>query len=126
MSFLTENIVRRVALAPRVFAIQAPRTFSTSFAAHRTATEAVKDTAKKVDRAVSDKIVDGIEVGETVTGKIKEGAEQVTGSHAASKAAELKGEAKGKASELQGEAKGAAKEAKGKVKGATEELKNKL
>ncbi|KAJ3523786.1 hypothetical protein NM208_g12318 [Fusarium decemcellulare] len=63
MSFLTENIIRRVALAPRVIAIQTPRTFTTSFALQKTATETVKDAAKKVDRAVSDKIVDGIEVG---------------------------------------------------------------
>ena len=63
MSFLTENVIRRVALAPRVIAFQAPRTFTTSFALQRTATDAVKDTAHKVDRVVSDKIVDGIEAG---------------------------------------------------------------
>ncbi|KAJ3537379.1 hypothetical protein NM208_g6342 [Fusarium decemcellulare] len=126
MSFLTENIIRRVALAPRVIAIQTPRTFTTSFALQKTATETVKDAAKKVDRAVSDKIVDGIEVGETVAGKVKEGAEEVTGGSATGKAAELRGEAKGKASELKGEAKGAAEQAKGKVKGAAEEVKNKL
>jgi hypothetical protein len=63
MSFITQNVIRRVALAPRVIAFQAPRSFTTSFAAQRTATDAVKETAKKVDRVVSDKIVDGIETG---------------------------------------------------------------
>ncbi|KAM0426885.1 hypothetical protein ACHAPT_007781 [Fusarium lateritium] len=119
-------ILRRAVLAPRVIAVQAPRTFTTSFAAQRTAGEVVKDAAKKVDRVVSDKIVDGIEAGETVTGKVKETAQDLSGDEASGKAAELRGEAKGKASELKGEAKGAAKEAKGKVKGAAEEIKNKL
>jgi hypothetical protein len=41
----------------------APRAFSTSFAAHKSATETVKDTVKTVDRKVADKLVDGIEIG---------------------------------------------------------------
>jgi hypothetical protein len=49
-------------LRSRAFAV-APRAFSTSFIVRKSATEAVKDTVKGVDRAVSDKIVDGIEVG---------------------------------------------------------------
>jgi hypothetical protein len=59
MSFLTRAALRstRVALAP------APRAFSTSFAAQKSATESVKDGVKTVDRAVSDKLVDGIELG---------------------------------------------------------------
>ncbi|KAF4980907.1 hypothetical protein FZEAL_3192 [Fusarium zealandicum] len=126
MSFLTQNVLRRVALAPRVISIQAPRAFTTSFVVQRTATEAVKDTAKKVDRVVSDKIVDGIEVGENVTGKVKETAQDVTGGNATAKAQELKGEAKGKAQELKGEAKGVAQEARGKAKGAAEEVKSKM
>ena len=59
MSFLTRTAIRT---APRVSAF-APRAFSTSFVAQKTATEAVKDTVKGVDRAVSDKLVDGIEIG---------------------------------------------------------------
>jgi hypothetical protein len=43
----------------------APRSFSTSLAARKTATEAVKDTVKTVDRKVSEKIVGGIEIGRT-------------------------------------------------------------
>lgn len=115
MSFLTQNVIRHVALAPRVIAFQAPRSFTTSFAAQRTATDAVKDTAKKVDRVVSDKIVDGIETGETVAAKAKEAAKNVTGGDIAAKAQELKGEAVGKAQELKGEAKGTAEQAKGKA-----------
>merc|ERR1711881_790859 len=116
-TYIMSFILRRAALAPRVFAVQAPRTFTTSFAAQKTASEVVKDAAKKVD---------GIEAGETATGKVKETAQDISGSEVTGKTAELKGEAKGKASELKGEAKGAAKEAKGKVKGAAEEIKNKL
>ncbi|RBR22982.1 uncharacterized protein FIESC28_04280 [Fusarium coffeatum] len=127
MSFLTENVIRRVALAPRVIAFQAPRTFTTSFALQKTATDAVKDTAHKVDRAVSDKIVDGIEAGQDAAAKAKAAARDVTDSNdAAAKAQELKGEAAGKAQELKGEAKGAAEQAKGKAKGVAEEAKHKL
>jgi hypothetical protein len=59
MSFLTRT---QPMLRTRAFAV-APRAFSTSFVVRKSATEAVKDTVKGVDRAVSDKIVDGIEVG---------------------------------------------------------------
>lgn len=60
MSFLTENIIRQATLIPRIIARQSPREFSTSLVFNRTATEAIKDGAKSVDRAVSDKLVDGI------------------------------------------------------------------
>lgn len=58
MSFLTRTaprFTRSIAFAPRAF--------STSFAPQKSATEAVKDTVKTVDRAVADKLVDGIEIG---------------------------------------------------------------
>ncbi|KAH7155163.1 hypothetical protein B0J13DRAFT_544923 [Dactylonectria estremocensis] len=144
MSFLTENLVRNAGLVPRMFprmiAIQAPRAFSTSFAYNRTAPEAIKDSLKTVDRAVSDKLVDGINASETVTQKVKEGVSDVTKGASdlaqgkrSGEAAELRGEAKGKASELQGKAnevqgkvKGAAEQAKGKVKGAVDEAQSKL
>ncbi|SPJ71594.1 related to LEA domain protein [Fusarium torulosum] len=125
MSFLTQNVIRRVALAPRVIAFQAPRSFTTSFAAQRTATDAVKETAKKVDRVVSDKIVDGIETGETVAAKAKDAAKNVTGGDIAAKAQELKGEAASKAQELKGEAAGKAQELKGEAKGTAEQAKGK-
>lgn len=63
MSFLTESAVRRVALASRLASTQAPRQFSTSMAARKTIAETAKDTLKTVDRKVSDKLVDGINVG---------------------------------------------------------------
>jgi len=64
MSFLTRTtIVRSVRFAQ----VQAPRAFSTSFVARKSATEAVKDTVKDtvkiVDRKVSNTLVGGIEVG---------------------------------------------------------------
>ncbi|KPM37573.1 hypothetical protein AK830_g8980 [Neonectria ditissima] len=126
MSFLTESIMRRATLIPRVAFTQTPRAFSTHFALNRTATEAAKDGLKTVDRVVSDKIVDGIDATATVSSKVKEGVQEVTGNKTTGKAAEYKGEAKGKAEELKGEAKGAAQEVKGKVKGAAEEVKSKI
>jgi hypothetical protein len=52
----------RTSLAPRAVTF-AVRPISTSSVLHKSATETVKDGLKTVDRAVSDKIVDGIEVG---------------------------------------------------------------
>ena len=59
MSFLTRTTPRlaasRVAFAPRAF--------STSFVNRKSPVETVKEAAKVVDRAVSDKLVGGIEAG---------------------------------------------------------------
>ncbi|KAH7156886.1 hypothetical protein EDB81DRAFT_403341 [Dactylonectria macrodidyma] len=137
MSFLTENLVRNAGLVPRMLprmiAIQAPRSFSTSIAFNRTATETIKDGVKTVDRAVSDKLVDGINASETVAQKVKEGVSEATKGvsdvaqgKTSGEAAELRGEAKGKANEVQGKVKGAAEQAKGKVKGAVDEAQSKL
>ena len=41
----------------------AARALTTTALRQKTATEAIKNTLKAVDRAVSDKIVDGIELG---------------------------------------------------------------
>ena len=60
MSFLT---TRAAFTARRALVAAAPRAFSTTIVAKKTATEAVKDTLKTVDRVVSDRIVDGIELG---------------------------------------------------------------
>lgn len=57
MSFLTRTTLR---LAPRTTTF-APRAFSTSFIAHKSTTETVKDTVHSVDKKVASKIVDGIE-----------------------------------------------------------------
>jgi hypothetical protein len=58
MSFLGRTTIRSARTATF-----APRAFSTSFVARKSPTEAVKDTVKTVDRKVSDKLVDGIELG---------------------------------------------------------------
>lgn len=59
MSFLTRTpLLLRAPLASH-----SARAFSTSLANRKSATDAVKDTVKGVDRAVSDKLVDGIELG---------------------------------------------------------------
>jgi len=117
MSFLTRTAFRsaattlRTPAAPRVSAAA----FSTTLVQRKSATDAVKEPLKKVDRAVSDKLVDAIEVGETATQKVKE-VSGVSASEAKGKASELSGQAKGKASELSGEAKGKASELKGEAK----------
>ncbi|KAK3187515.1 hypothetical protein K4F52_003571 [Lecanicillium sp. MT-2017a] len=117
MSFLIEATTRRVATAlPRAsIAAHAPRAFSTSIVHQKSATETVKDGLKSVDRAVSDKLVDGLDVAESAKNKAQAAAEAVKHSSA-----------KGKAEELKGQAKGAAAEAEGKAKGAAEELKKKM
>lgn len=63
MSYIAEITARRMALTARASLAQAPRQFSTTIAAQKTATETVKDTLKTVDRKVSDKLVDGINTG---------------------------------------------------------------
>ncbi|KAI0096746.1 hypothetical protein GGR51DRAFT_567001 [Nemania sp. FL0031] len=115
MSFLSEAAIRRMALVPRIASVQAPRQFSTSLAARKTITESAKDTLKSVDRKVSDKLVDTINVG-------AKAAEAVTGhaTHANYKAAgtaeEIRGKMKAESEELAAKAKGAAKDAEGKIK----------
>ncbi|KAM0327212.1 hypothetical protein ACHAQA_006346 [Verticillium albo-atrum] len=124
MSFLIETITRRTAAIPltRAAAITAPRAFTTTPFASKSATETVKDGLKAVDRTVSDKLVDGINAGSNAAQKVKATADDVS-----SKSAEqLRGEAAGKAQELKGQAKGAAHEAAGKAQGTAEKVKNNL
>jgi len=93
---------------------QSPRLFSISIIQQKSATDAVKDGLKKVDRAVSDAAVAGIDKGI----EIKDKAAEVTGKEtgkAEGKASEVAGEAKGKAAELKGEAVGKKEEIKGKM-----------
>ncbi|KAI0409154.1 hypothetical protein F4802DRAFT_593442 [Xylaria palmicola] len=125
MSFLSEAALRRAALTSRVASVHTPRQFTTSFAAHKTIAESAKDTLKNVDRKVSDKLVDGINVGskaaETVTGKAAEANYKAAGT-----AQEIRGKAKAEGAELAGKAKGAAKEAEGSIKGAAKEAEGKV
>ncbi|KAM0277277.1 hypothetical protein ACHAQH_005936 [Verticillium albo-atrum] len=124
MSFLIETITRRTAALPitRAATIAAPRTFTTTPFASKSATETVKDGLKTVDRAVSDKLVDGINAGSNAAQKVKATTDDVT----SKSAAELRGEAVGKAEELKGQAKGAAHEAAGKAQGTAEQVKKNL
>jgi hypothetical protein len=60
MSFLTS---RTLSIARSGALSSATRGFATTALRQKTATETVKDTLKTVDRTVSEKIVDGIELG---------------------------------------------------------------
>ncbi|TFB07701.1 hypothetical protein CCMA1212_000148 [Trichoderma ghanense] len=137
-SSITRSILPKTTITPisRIAAARCStrRPFTTSRPAHKTVPETVKDGLHRVDRAVSDKLVDGINMATAATHKVMETAEdlsnsgvaeQVEGAQAHAKgkakemkgtAQELKGAAQGKAEELKGKAKGAAAEAKGKAK----------
>ncbi|KAF3763299.1 hypothetical protein M406DRAFT_323083, partial [Cryphonectria parasitica EP155] len=121
MSFLTEITTRRMATLTRTAAnttfTTLPRaSFSTTVQLRKNPVDVAKDGLKTVDRAVSDKLVDGINVGTHVKDKVKEAASDLSSGKASGDAAKLRGEAEGKAQELKGEAKGKASELKGKAK----------
>ncbi|KAK1753124.1 hypothetical protein QBC47DRAFT_387831 [Echria macrotheca] len=132
MSFLTEAAARRVATltttVPRTLATSTiPRAaFSSGVTLQKSATETAKDTLKTVDRAVSDKLVDGINIGSTVASKAKEVVEDVSGKKTTGATAELRGEAAGKTSEVAGKAKGTASEVAGRAEGTAEKVKGKV
>lgn len=72
MSFLTRtiNVSRTAAIATpasRIAVARSSRTFTTSLAAQKTASETVKDELKHIDRVVSDKLVDGINLACTLS-----------------------------------------------------------
>jgi hypothetical protein len=60
MSFLTRTVVPRFSAQLRV---AGARAFSTTLVTRKIVPDAVKEPVKKIDRAVSDKLVDGIELG---------------------------------------------------------------
>lgn len=72
MSFLTELTARRMATVSRAaLRTSVPRaSFTTTVQMRKTPVEATKDTLKNVDRAVSDKLVDGINVASTLYTRI--------------------------------------------------------
>lgn len=136
-----------MALTARASLVQAPRQFSTSIAAQKSATESVKDGLKTVDRKVSDKLVDGINAGgrcfsnhppphsfiekgagieltsvvliiAAATDKVKKATTGATESTV--------GNTKASAEELRGQAKGKAAELKGEAKGAAKEAEGKV
>lgn len=122
MSFIAESLSRRLGTGARAVLTSnnaAARTFTTYVAAQRSATDAVKDSLHKVDRAVSDKLVDGIDVGTTVAEKVKEVTGDVLGSRTARRADEVVDKAAGRA-------KGAAADAAGKVRDVAGDAQKKL
>ncbi|CAK7202958.1 hypothetical protein SEUCBS139899_005685 [Sporothrix eucalyptigena] len=149
MSFLTEITLRRVAMAaPRIStASMAPRTMAASTLHMRqnrylssttprpkTPAEAAKQTLKSVDRAVSDKLVEGIDMGTAVAGKVKEVSKDIKDGkikdkaeqfrhEAEAKANEFKHDAQAKGEQLKHSAKDKANEAAEKTRQAAEEVK---
>lgn len=137
-----------MALTARASLVQAPRQFSTSIVAQKSATESVKDGLKTVDRKVSDKLVDGINAGgrcfsnhpppphsfiekgagieltsviliiAAATDKVKKATTGATESTV--------GNTKASAEELRGQATGKAAELKGEAKGAAKEAEGKV
>lgn len=73
MSFLPELSAARRALPRALFTTTTTQTtsiaqraaFSTASPLHKTVVDSAKDTLKTVDRAVSDKLVDGIDTAST-------------------------------------------------------------
>ncbi|RFU35433.1 hypothetical protein B7463_g908, partial [Scytalidium lignicola] len=116
MSFLTRTTttLRSARVTPSITTV-APRLFSTTPAPQKGPIETAKDAVKTVDRAVSNKIVDGIEVGEKATKKVKDATGIYNTSELKGKASEAKNEVKGKASQATGEAKKKTWEAAQKV-----------
>ncbi|KAL2135289.1 hypothetical protein VTI74DRAFT_9057 [Chaetomium olivicolor] len=127
MSALTQ----RTALAARRLGTRTTLTsfsragLTTTVPRQKSALDSAKETLKSVDRKVSDKLVDGINIGTAYASKIKEATAEVKEGKVTGKAAELRDEMAGKASEVAGEAKGAASEAAGETKGAASEAKGK-
>ncbi|KAH8798116.1 hypothetical protein F5882DRAFT_395172 [Hyaloscypha sp. PMI_1271] len=114
MSFLTRTVLPLFSVQASSLRIAGARAFSTTLVTRKIVPDAVKEPVKKIDRAVSDKLVDGIELGQNAAQKAKEVAGM------------SKGEVKGKAHEVAGEAKGKANELAGEAKGKKEEIKGKL
>ncbi|KAM3516170.1 hypothetical protein MY11210_000192 [Beauveria gryllotalpidicola] len=81
--------------------VSATRAFSSTVVYQKTATETVKDSIKTVDKAVSGKIVHGIDAAESAAHKVKQASKNIVGKKsAAGKAEELKGKAKGAAEDV--------------------------
>lgn len=104
--------------------------------AGKSVTDAVKDTAKVIDRKAADAALKGIEVGERVAeaakatvGSASQRAEEAAGQAAGAAkgtAGGGAGTARGKMDETAGAVKGAAEEARGKVRGAAQQAEGKV
>lgn len=63
MSSITRTLARRVAIQrPAFSAVQATRPFTTTLQWQKSPIDSVKDGVKKVDRTVSNKLADGLDV----------------------------------------------------------------
>ena len=72
MSAIAAVTARRAAALPRAaIAFHAARPFTTSVIQQKSAAESVKDGLKAVDRAVSDKIVAGIDAAGTLPSRLR-------------------------------------------------------
>ncbi|KAI2631256.1 hypothetical protein GGS21DRAFT_524038 [Xylaria nigripes] len=122
-TFFTEAALRRMAMASRAVS-QAAR-FGTTYIPRKSVTESAKDTLKSVDRKLSDKLVDGINVGtkaaETISGKSSEANYKSAGT-----AEEIRKKMKAESEELAGKAKRAAEETGGMFKDAAKKAEGKL
>merc|ERR1712169_14161 len=124
MSAIAAVTARRAAALPRAaIAFHAARPFTTTVIQQKNVTESVKDGLKSVDRAVSDKIVVGLDAAAAAKEKAEGKAEKISGK-AEGAAEEPKGDLTGKAQELKGEAKGKAAELKGKAKETVQDMKS--
>jgi len=63
MSFLTRTVLPRFSVQASSLRVAGARAFSTTLVTIKIVPDAVKEPVKKIDRAVSDKLVDGIELG---------------------------------------------------------------
>ncbi|KAH6615897.1 hypothetical protein B0J18DRAFT_438454 [Chaetomium sp. MPI-SDFR-AT-0129] len=125
----TATVTRRLATTTTTSTTSSilPRAaFSTTVRHQKSAVDSAKETLKSVDRKVSDKLVDGINIGSAYADKIKEASEDVSKGKVTGKASELRGEVAGKASEVAGEAKGKASELAGEAKGKAKEVKGEV
>merc|ERR1712000_122631 len=93
MSAIAAVTARRAAAHPRAaIAFHAARPFTTTVIQQKNVTESVKDGLKSVDRAVSDKIVVGLDAAAAAKEKAEGKAEKISGK-AEGAAEELKGDA---------------------------------
>ncbi|KOS18045.1 hypothetical protein ESCO_002722 [Escovopsis weberi] len=90
----------------------------------KTAKETVKDSLKTVDRAVSNKLVDGIDMATAATHKVKDKAEQL--SHmSSSKAHDVSGDMKDSMKGMKEDMKGAKDQMKEQAKDKADKAKDK-
>ncbi|CAD6499934.1 BgTH12-04039 [Blumeria graminis f. sp. triticale] len=95
-------------------AVSVPRPaacFGTSNKCSKSASEAIKDKTKEVDKAISGKIVEGIEISQNAAEKATKKAKEISGMSTG----EVNEEIKGKASEIADQAEDKKEEIKKKI-----------